>query len=169
MALMYTLKRFEDMLRYSRITLLTDSENTVRLLSNTKWEEVPSLWLRWRRYIRQNFRAEVLHIPGALNIAADVLSRQSFVLSVWTDEDHEVFYTPLLRNIHDEQQKDEFIQKIITELDEKETTTPKRKAPTAYFFMEHHLLKRNHHRHGVQIVIPRSIVKRYYTWSMTPH
>lgn len=43
LALVTTVKRFEQMLRNVRVTFLTDSANTVDLLTNTDWDLVPSL------------------------------------------------------------------------------------------------------------------------------
>ena len=160
LALITTTKRFEDMLRNTRVTFLTDSANTVDLLTNTEWDLVPSLWLRWRRYLREACRAEVLHIPGPLNLAADILSRQSFILAIDAPAE-EVFYSPLLRNIHDEQRNDPYVREKQNELGKAGPQTAKAgKIPEAYFFMEHGLLKRKHHRHGTQIVIPKSMVKK---------
>ena len=160
LALVTTVRRFEQMLRYVKVTFLTDSANTVDLLTNTDWELIPNLWLRWRRYLTEICRAEILHIPGQLNLAADVLSRQSFTLAVWTAADEEVFFTPLLRNIHDAQQEDDFVKTKRKELEESQGQVKDKQVPEAYFFMQNNLLKRKHKQDGVQIVIPQSMVKK---------
>ena len=156
MALVMGMRRFEHMLKHTKVSMVTDSENTVDLLTNPNWDKVPALWLRWRRYLSQTFRVNILHIPGKLNLVADVLSRQEFVVApVWLNE--ETFFPPLMRSIYEAQQEDANIQEIVTKL-ANEKPAPK-KLPKMYYFMENGLLKQMHHRFGKQIIIPRSMVK----------
>ena len=155
MALVMGMKRFEHMLKHTNVSLVTDSENTVDLFTNPDWNQVPGLWLRWRRYLAQTFRVSILHIPGKLNVAADVLSRQTFsVAPAWLNE--ETFFSPLARSIYQSQQEDEGIQRIVEEL--KQEKPPPKKLPKMYYLMENGLLKQMHHRFGKQIVIPKALV-----------
>lgn len=155
MALVTGMRRFEHLLKHTNVTMVTDSENTVDLFTNPDWNQVPSLWLRWRRYLAQSFKVSVLHIPGKLNIAADVLSRQTYTVAAsWAHE--ETFFSPLMRSIYEEQQKDEELKKIMKSLDNKQDS-PK-KLPKTYFTMEHGILKQVHFRFGKQIVVPKSLV-----------
>ena len=112
MAIVNGMKRFEFMLRHSTVTVITDSENCVDLLTQKDWNRVPALWLRWRRYLTQTFRLDLLHVPGKLNVAADVLSRQTITInSIWKDD--ETFFSPVLRNIYNEQRSDPEVMKLI--------------------------------------------------------
>ena len=112
--------------------------------------EVPALWLRRRCYLNQAFTVSILHIPGKLNIAADVHSRQMYnVASAWLHD--ETFFTPLLRNFYDEEPKDPEVIKLIDEEDSRPATPPE-KLPKTHLFM--------HHAFGIQIVIPKSMVQQ---------
>ena len=157
MAIVNGMKRFEYMLRHSEVTVITDSENCVDLLTNKDWNKIPALWLRWRRYLTQTFRIDLLHVPGKLNVAADVLSRQTITInSVWHDT--ETFFSPVLRDIYKEQQADEEIQTIIKELKARKSSDLPKKLPDRYYFMEHGLLKQKHKNFGTQVVIPKALV-----------
>ena len=115
MALVMGMRRFEHMLKHTKVSMVTDSENAVDLLTNPNWDKVPALWLRWRRYLSQTFRVSILHIPGKLNLVADVLSRQEFVVArVWLNK--ETFFSPLMRSIYEAQQEDAEIQEIVKNL-----------------------------------------------------
>jgi len=160
LALVFALRRFLPMLQHTDVMLLTDSENTVRLLTHHNWDDIPALWLRHRLFINNNFRASIFHVPGKQNIAADVLSRHSFISAIGTDtHDTDIFFSPLLRSIYDAQHKDETIRKLIA----KYSANPHKftdRLPKAYLFVQNGLLKRRHKVWGTQIVVPPSSVKR---------
>lgn len=163
LAIITGMKRFEYMLRHSEVIIVTDSENCVKLFTNWNWNDIPSIWFRWRNYLAQTFRVSILHIPGRLNIAADVLSRQEFTIQS-IDVDDEVFFTPLLRRLYNKQRADSELNSIITELQSKEGSTKPSELPKAYYFMENGLLKQKHQNFGTQIVVPKSMVKTILTW-----
>ena len=157
MALVMAMKRFEHMLKQTNVTAITDSENVVDLLTNSNWDQVPAMWLRWRRYLSQTFSISLLHVPGKTNLAADALSRQTYeVASTWHSA--ETFFSPLLRNIYDLQQADERIQEIMEQVRIDATKPQPKKMPKMYYFIENGLLKQMHHRFGKQIVIPKAAV-----------
>ena len=157
MAIVNGMKRFEYMLRHSTVTVITDSENCVDLLTQKDWNRVPALWLRWRRYLTQTFRLDLLHVPGKLNVAADVLSRQSITInSIWKDD--ETFFSPVLRNIYDEQRSDPEIRKVIESLKGKKKPELPDKMPSRYYFMENGILKQKHKNFGTQIIIPKKLI-----------
>ena len=68
MALVSTLKRFEYMLRQTKLKILTDSQNARDLLTRSKPTMSPARWIRWRCYVQSTFRAEVIHVDKRLNL-----------------------------------------------------------------------------------------------------
>lgn len=150
MALLYTLKRFETMLRLSEVVLLTDSANTVDLLSGGKPKSTPAIWLRWRRYISQTFEAEIIHVPGKLNLASDILSRQMHTIAPITS----ITDSPLLLEVRQQQKDDPWIQSLLVQA-QKRTTTEKHLKP--YFTIMDDLLYRCHPQLGNQLVIPKAM------------
>lgn len=91
------------MIRHTNVTLLTDSDNTVRLLTNRNWNEGPTLWLQYRLVANDNFEPRIFHIPGNSDIAKVVLSRHSFICalnSITTNTN--ILFSPLLRSLYSE-------------------------------------------------------------------
>ena len=134
------MNRFEHMLRQTNVAMLTDTENTIDFFCNPNWTRARTLANLDDIFRKQMFTASILHIPGKLNIAADVHSCQTHnAASAWLHG--ETFFTPLLRSIYDKQPKDPEIIKLIAEV-ESRTATPPEKLPKAHLFMLHGLLER---------------------------
>ena len=175
MAIVGTLKRFQYMLKQTKVKLLTDSQNARDLLTTMKYGDIPSLWLRWRSYINSNFHATIVHVPERVNLVADVFSRQTVdesgkpISPIWTDpggpvlaawHEEDVFQMPLMRMVYDAQQKDEAILTVIQLVKEQEKANlpPPKTMPKAVYVIDNGLLKRKHFRYGLQTVVPRDLI-----------
>ena len=186
MALVNTLKRFEYMLRQTKLLILTDSQNTRDLLTTAKVSPTPARWIRWRAYIQATFRAQILHISQRLNLAADAFSRQVVriddekkpVGAIQTDQlddddeerlretdaddwtADEVFRAPIMRMIYDEQQRDPEVQELKKKAQQTAVAGDPKKLPQAVYVLHHGVVYRKDARYGMQAVVPKSLVDK---------
>lgn len=147
MAIVYTLKRFEPMLRLSKLVILTDSSNAVDLLAGSSRHKVPSIWLRWKRYITRVYDAEIIHVEGTVNLASDILSRHVHEVASTV----EMAESPLRKQIRLAQQTDEFTTTTRKHLQQRQIAVTKDKP---YFIVLEELLYRRHPTFGDQLVVP---------------
>ena len=89
LAITKSVKHFQDLLRNQEVLFCTDNSTTVASFNKqggTKsWELTTMAWELWTLLDSLNCRAKARHIPGRLNVVADMLSRDHQAVNTeWT-------------------------------------------------------------------------------------
>ena len=89
LAIIKSVNRFQELLQNQEVLICTDNSTTVATINKQggtrSWELTHMVWELWTLLDSLNCKAKARHIPGRLNVVADMLSRsQQIVNTEWT-------------------------------------------------------------------------------------